>query len=140
MPLALVLIRNPDVTYLCHSPFRIFRQPLVSFLEIPERQNYVEHRSDDGIHWNAKAHRWLTNIILTHIAIEWGKGLPTFVHGKNTNNERKTFNVQMVDTNGKDISVDTNIPKDQVNFYRAIQDIGHFACERDFCSFSKSYL
>ena len=24
--------------------------------------------------------------------------------------------------------------------YRTVKDIGHFACERDFCSFSKSYL
>ena len=81
------------------------------FCRTPKRQNYIEHRSDDGIHWNAKAHRWLTNIILTHIAIEWGLGLPTFIHGKN---EKKTFQVQMVDTNGDDRSVDTNISKDQV--------------------------
>lgn len=77
------------------------------------RQNYIEHRSDDGIHWNAKAHRWLTNIILTHIAIEWGIGLPTFLHGKNTNNE-KTFHVQIVDTSGNDASMDTKISKDQL--------------------------
>ena len=83
----------------------------VFFCRTPKRQNYIEHRSDDGIHWNAKAHRWLTNIILTHIAIEWGLGLPTFIHGKN---EKKTFQVQMVDTNGDDRSVDTNISKDQV--------------------------
>ena len=28
------------------------------------RQSHVDHRQQDGIHWNAKAHRWLTNIIL----------------------------------------------------------------------------
>ena len=87
---------------------------LFFFYRIPKRQNYIEHRSDDGIHWNAKAHRWLTNIILTHIAIEWGLGLPTFIHGKN---EKKTFQVQMVDTNGQDRSVDTNNPKDQVYIF-----------------------
>lgn len=43
------------------------------------RQSHVDHRQADGIHWNAKAHRWLTNLILSHIGEAWGIGLPTFV-------------------------------------------------------------
>ena len=47
------------------------------------RQSHVDHRQSDGIHWNAKAHRWLTNVLLSHIGEAWGIGLPTFVSFEN---------------------------------------------------------
>ena len=37
-----------------------------------------EYREDDGIHWTALAHRYLTNIFLTHISESWGIGWPTY--------------------------------------------------------------
>jgi len=37
-----------------------------------------DHREDDGIHWNALAHRWLTNIFLSHISAAWGHGWPKY--------------------------------------------------------------
>jgi hypothetical protein len=37
-----------------------------------------EHREDDGIHWNALSHRWLTNILLSHISAAWGLGWPKY--------------------------------------------------------------
>ena len=84
-----------------------------SFILKPyERQNYIEHRSDDGIHWNAKAHRWLTNIILTHIAIELGIGIPTFVQGKK--GDKKTYFKPTIDSNGDTNTVDTGIPQEKV--------------------------
>ena len=37
-----------------------------------------EYREDDGIHWTALAHRYLTNIFLTHISESWGIGWPKY--------------------------------------------------------------
>ena len=37
-----------------------------------------EFRENDGIHWTAHAHRWLTNIFLSHLAEAWGLGWPTY--------------------------------------------------------------
>lgn len=37
-----------------------------------------DHREDDGVHWNAIAHRWLTNIFLSHISAAWGLGWPKY--------------------------------------------------------------
>ena len=43
------------------------------------RQNQDVHRIPDGIHWNAKAHRWLTSIFLSHISEAWGLGYPEMI-------------------------------------------------------------
>ena len=43
------------------------------------RQNQEDHRAADGIHWNAKAHRWLTCIFLSHISEAWGIGYPEMI-------------------------------------------------------------
>lgn len=37
-----------------------------------------QFRENDGIHWTAHAHRWLTNIFLSHLAEAWGLGWPTY--------------------------------------------------------------
>ena len=37
-----------------------------------------DYREDDGIHWSAVAHRYLSNIFLTHISESWGYGWPTY--------------------------------------------------------------
>lgn len=36
----------------------------------------LQHRTNDGVHWNALAHRWITRLLLKHIAQAWGVGLP----------------------------------------------------------------
>lgn len=36
----------------------------------------LQHRTNDGVHWNALAHRWLTCLLLKHIAQAWGVTLP----------------------------------------------------------------
>ena len=56
-----------------------------------------EHREDDGIHWNALSHRWLTNIFLSHISAAWGHGWPKYpvkdqVEEKPENFENLTMN------------------------------------------------
>ena len=33
-------------------------------------------RVGDGVHWNAEAHRKITNIILAHVSKAWGVKLP----------------------------------------------------------------
>jgi len=43
------------------------------------QQNQDYHRISDGIHWNAKAHRWLTCIFLSHISEAWGMGYPEMI-------------------------------------------------------------
>ena len=37
-----------------------------------------DYREDDGIHWTAVAHRYLSNIFLTHISESWGIGWPSY--------------------------------------------------------------
>ncbi|XP_061566168.1 PC-esterase domain-containing protein 1A [Cololabis saira] len=32
----------------------------------------LHHRSKDGVHWNSIAHRWITSLLLKHIAQAWG--------------------------------------------------------------------
>lgn len=39
-------------------------------------RNKTEMRVGDGVHWNAKAHRKITNIILAHVSKAWGVKLP----------------------------------------------------------------
>lgn len=36
----------------------------------------LQHRTNDGVHWNALAHRWLTSLLIKHIAEAWGVRLP----------------------------------------------------------------
>lgn len=36
----------------------------------------LKHRINDGVHWNALAHRWITCLLLKHIAQAWGVILP----------------------------------------------------------------
>ena len=36
----------------------------------------TEMRVGDGVHWNAVAHRKMTNIILAHVSKAWGVKLP----------------------------------------------------------------
>lgn len=36
----------------------------------------TEMRVGDGVHWNAVAHRKITNIILAHVSKAWGVKLP----------------------------------------------------------------
>ncbi|XP_049513855.1 PC-esterase domain-containing protein 1A-like [Dermacentor silvarum] len=36
----------------------------------------LEYRAEDGIHWRPMAVRLCTNLILTHLALSWGKKLP----------------------------------------------------------------
>lgn len=36
----------------------------------------LQHRTKDGIHWNALAHRWITALLLKHVAQAWGVVLP----------------------------------------------------------------
>ncbi|XP_028826920.1 PC-esterase domain-containing protein 1A [Denticeps clupeoides] len=35
----------------------------------------LQHRADDGVHWNALAHRYITQLLLQHIAHAWGEEL-----------------------------------------------------------------
>ena len=39
-------------------------------------RNQIQHRQDDGIHWDEMVHRRITNLILTHMCEAWGLGLP----------------------------------------------------------------
>ncbi len=39
-------------------------------------RNKTEMRVGDGVHWNALAHRKITNIILAHVSKAWGVKLP----------------------------------------------------------------
>ena len=32
----------------------------------------VGAHTDDGVHWDNTAHRWISNLILSHIADAWG--------------------------------------------------------------------
>lgn len=36
----------------------------------------LQHRTNDGVHWNALAHRWITSLLVKHIAEAWGVRLP----------------------------------------------------------------
>eukprot|EP00066_Takifugu_rubripes_P015638 XP_011604904.1 PREDICTED: PC-esterase domain-containing protein 1A-like isoform X1 [Takifugu rubripes] len=36
----------------------------------------LQHRTNDGVHWNALAHRWITSLLIKHIAEAWGVSLP----------------------------------------------------------------
>ncbi|XP_066114284.1 PC-esterase domain-containing protein 1B [Saccopteryx bilineata] len=36
----------------------------------------VEHRHGDGVHWNGRAHRHLSQLLLAHVADAWGVELP----------------------------------------------------------------
>lgn len=36
----------------------------------------LQHRTKDGVHWNALAHRWITCLLLRHIAQAWGVTMP----------------------------------------------------------------
>lgn len=35
----------------------------------------LQHRTNDGVHWNALAHRWITSLLIKHIAEAWGVSL-----------------------------------------------------------------
>ncbi|XP_002739111.1 PC-esterase domain-containing protein 1A-like [Saccoglossus kowalevskii] len=39
----------------------------------------IHRRAEDGIHWNERAHRRVTNLILAHVANSWGVGVPRFI-------------------------------------------------------------
>ena len=39
-------------------------------------RHHVNLRAPDGIHWNGKAHRRMSNLLLTHICEAWGIALP----------------------------------------------------------------
>lgn len=54
-----------------------------------------EHREDDGIHWNALAHRWLTNIFLSHVSAAWGHGWPKYPLWDNQAQERNFDDVNI---------------------------------------------
>lgn len=36
----------------------------------------LQHRMNDGVHWNALAHRQITSLLLAHAAEAWGVELP----------------------------------------------------------------
>lgn len=36
----------------------------------------LQHRTRDGVHWNAVAHRKLSSLLLQHVAEAWGVELP----------------------------------------------------------------
>ncbi|XP_059577200.1 PC-esterase domain-containing protein 1A isoform X3 [Alligator mississippiensis] len=36
----------------------------------------THHRQRDGIHWNSHVHRWLSHLLLTHVADAWGVHVP----------------------------------------------------------------
>ena len=66
----------------------------------------LSDRVSDGIHWNAKAHRWLTNMILSHIAQSWGVGLPTFVSWEHSKGQKMSNEANYIFThNGEEIEV-----------------------------------
>lgn len=50
----------------------------------------LQHRTTDGVHWNALAHRKITSLLLQHSAQAWGVILPcpvaTFGEGYNCTN------------------------------------------------------
>lgn len=36
----------------------------------------LQHRMNDGVHWNALAHRQISCLLLAHVAQAWGVELP----------------------------------------------------------------
>ena len=73
-------------------------------------------RTDDGVHWNAKAHRWLSNIFLSHISIAWGIGLPMYVPdqvlGMSANLKIKVYDARR----GQEVQKELDIPRSEVTF------------------------
>ncbi|XP_036967604.1 PC-esterase domain-containing protein 1A-like isoform X2 [Acanthopagrus latus] len=41
----------------------------------------LQHRTKDGVHWNALAHRRITSLLLQHIAEAWGVSMPRTTAG-----------------------------------------------------------
>lgn len=39
-------------------------------------RNRLDRRAKDGVHWDQKAHRHITNLLLTHIADAWSEKMP----------------------------------------------------------------
>lgn len=39
-------------------------------------RNYLQCRVKDGIHWDMRAHRYITNLLLSHVCDAWGVPLP----------------------------------------------------------------
>ncbi|XP_070539798.1 PC-esterase domain-containing protein 1A-like [Ptychodera flava] len=39
----------------------------------------LHRRAKDGVHWNEKAHRRITNLVLAHLANAWGVGVPRLI-------------------------------------------------------------
>uniref|UniRef100_A0AAQ4PVJ7 Family with sequence similarity 113 n=1 Tax=Gasterosteus aculeatus aculeatus TaxID=481459 RepID=A0AAQ4PVJ7_GASAC len=43
---------------------------------VPEFRFSLQHRTSDGVHWNAIAHRKITSLLLEHSAQAWGVAMP----------------------------------------------------------------
>ncbi|XP_077992202.1 PC-esterase domain-containing protein 1A-like [Glandiceps talaboti] len=39
----------------------------------------LHRRAGDGVHWNERAHRRITNLVLAHLATAWGVGVPRLI-------------------------------------------------------------
>jgi len=53
------------------------------------------YREKDGVHWNQIAHRWLTNIFLSHICDAWGVKQPNAGEESSNSREIRTFNDEL---------------------------------------------
>lgn len=42
----------------------------------------LQHRTSDGVHWNAIAHRKITSLLLEHSAQAWGVAMPLAAVGE----------------------------------------------------------
>ena len=61
-------------------------------------RSQIHHRVKDGVHWNFKAHRRITNFLLTHISEAWAVPLP---------NRNKNY-IEMMQEEEKNAAVDAN--------------------------------
>lgn len=63
------------------------------------RTRGVHFRVKDGIHWNVEAVRYMTNVLLTHLALSWDSKLPGIVLPDkifiNETSERKLSNIEI---------------------------------------------
>ncbi|KAM6909431.1 PC-esterase domain-containing protein 1A [Xenentodon cancila] len=80
----------------------------------------LHHRMKDGVHWNAIAHRWITSLLLQHIAQAWGVKLTlplTAVENTEVTCEQPSFNAapKLAGKTGEDFFSD--VPSsDYLNF------------------------
>lgn len=78
--------------------------------------NHIQRRAKDGIHWDATAHRRITNLILNHLSDVWDIKTPGRIIFQNNSDIMKLpDNYEFYEDSEKKSNDLNNFPKDLVN-------------------------